>query len=820
MLFVSLIAAVFSCSDGPGFRDIIKGGSLLPHTCQFNEGHYNPDQELLGRGTEEYPYHICYPEQMNLISDTDVNENYALDKHYGLFWDIDFKNQQPLTPIAGTFTGAFHGNGFTIRNLTIRPAAGEAGLFLELGTNGIIKDLRLEEVNITGSGRVGALAAVSAGRIDSIHVTGNIKGSIDNDILGGLVGLQSGGVISSSSTQASIDGGKGSDYVGGLVGVRSGGAISGSQALGSVMVMDDEYIEGLVGSQGSPQIAAAFNDTSAVIYFAGRSGSNWTVSSDSADWCTPPSSIAGMGLIQSVDITLEENMTGSPRACTITFNLTTAGGISQSFRIAQKSSYLDVTDIPEYVPGYIPGSDLITDLTTNTGLAWTVSSDSTTWCGHSINSGTGTDSAQAIAIILRVNGGSSNRSCALTFTAGGVTRTFTVTQRTVITLAESSATIDTAGGNVVVDLTTNIGLDWTVSSDSTSWCSPNTVSGTGTDSAQAITITLQASRASSNRSCTITFEAGGISRKFTITQGWRAHLTLSRSRTTADALLRNVIVDLNTNTGLDWTVSSDSTSWCSPNTVSGTGTDSAQAITITIQANTTSSNRSCTITFEAGGISRKFIITQERAYLTLSRSGITSDHLLKNIMVYLTTNTGLDWTVSSNSTSWCSPRTASGTGTDSPQAITITIQASRASSNRSCTITFEAGGVSQTFIITQLWRAYMTFRVSEVSPAATVTSSSEATEDVVSINNFPRSGGTFKIILNTNQGSTVSYTVSGRCTVDRDDDGDSFEATGSDQEIDITIYSSSGGTCIIIFRSIVRDLDRNTLRVTVTQRNS
>ena len=235
------------CIGDVGYQDIIRGGKLA-NDCIFAKDAYDPQKELLGKGSARFPYHICYAHQMRFIGDTGLNPDHSLDKHYAIFYDIDmadmsdttennyrFTSQfsQPLRPIHGVFTGGFHGNGFTIKNLDINVEGANAGLFRELGVGSVIHDLHLENVNIKGHGRVGALAALSRGNIVSVTVEGNVSGGDSQDIVGGLVGVLSGGSVESSTAKVEVAAGGSSDIVGGLVGFQIGGRISTSQAEGS-----------------------------------------------------------------------------------------------------------------------------------------------------------------------------------------------------------------------------------------------------------------------------------------------------------------------------------------------------------------------------------------------------------------------------------------------------------------------------------------------------------------------------------------------------------------------------------------------------------
>lgn len=91
------------------------------------------------------------------------------------------------------FTGTFDGNGYSIKNIKITSGSNFSGLFARI-VDCTIKNLGLENVDITGGTPTGALAGVMFGtastydlsvKIDNVFVTGSVKGVTE---VGGLVG--------------------------------------------------------------------------------------------------------------------------------------------------------------------------------------------------------------------------------------------------------------------------------------------------------------------------------------------------------------------------------------------------------------------------------------------------------------------------------------------------------------------------------------------------------------------------------------------------------------------------------------------------------
>ena len=121
------------------------------------------------------------------------------------------------------------------------------GLFGSAGGKGIIRRVRLLDVQVTGGGNVGALTGSNSGIISASHATDEIAG---NTASGGLVGFNNGS-ITNSSASCDVTGGS---VGGGLVGEQHGLLIA-SYATGDVSGID--LIGGLTGRNGG-KITAAY----------------------------------------------------------------------------------------------------------------------------------------------------------------------------------------------------------------------------------------------------------------------------------------------------------------------------------------------------------------------------------------------------------------------------------------------------------------------------------------------------------------------------------------------------------------------------------
>jgi hypothetical protein len=143
------------------------------------------------------------------------------------------------------FSGVLDGQGYTIANLHIMGKYGyDAALFGKL--DGLVKDLNLTDVVISGS-PCGAIAGLNhGGMILRCTVTGHIYGI---DEVGGLVGTLWGASIVDCTAEVRV---VGEDNVGGMVGGGPGGTLIGCEARAEVIGRTG--IGGLVGDSHDGQI--------------------------------------------------------------------------------------------------------------------------------------------------------------------------------------------------------------------------------------------------------------------------------------------------------------------------------------------------------------------------------------------------------------------------------------------------------------------------------------------------------------------------------------------------------------------------------------
>ena len=114
----------------------------------------------------------------DLISEGDYDINVKLDR------DIDLTGVDWKT-IKGYYQGTFDGQGHRITGLSINmEGEGFASLFSDIGVNGTVKNLQLENVDYTGTDESYGIATNNFGTITACSVTGTLTAS---DYVAGIV---------------------------------------------------------------------------------------------------------------------------------------------------------------------------------------------------------------------------------------------------------------------------------------------------------------------------------------------------------------------------------------------------------------------------------------------------------------------------------------------------------------------------------------------------------------------------------------------------------------------------------------------------------
>ena len=210
---------------------------------------------------------------INITLDTDI--------------DLTGKDWTPIgTSFSNKYTGTFDGGGHTIKGLTVTTNDQFVGLFGSIGYAGTVKNVMMEDVQITSnrsSGFAGGVAGYSEGTIENCSVSGSVSGTV---YVGGVVGAQIGGSITGCSSSATV---KGTVDVGGVAGqTNSSATLTACYATGNVTIEINpaKNIAGgsLVGMNAGSSLLACYatgnvtstGSSTGKVHIGGFLGNNYT----------------------------------------------------------------------------------------------------------------------------------------------------------------------------------------------------------------------------------------------------------------------------------------------------------------------------------------------------------------------------------------------------------------------------------------------------------------------------------------------------------------------------------------------------------------
>ena len=212
---------------------------------------------------------------------TDINITLTADI------DLTGKNWTPIgTSFSNKYTGTFDGGGHTIKGLTVTTYDQFVGLFGSIGNAGTVKNVMMEDVQITSnrsSGFAGGVAGYSEGTIENCSVSGSVSGTV---YVGGVVGAQIDGSITGCSSSATV---KGTVDVGGVAGqTNSSATLTACYATGNVTIeiAPKKNIAGggLVGMNAGSSLLACYatgnvtstGSSTGYVHIGGFLGDNYT----------------------------------------------------------------------------------------------------------------------------------------------------------------------------------------------------------------------------------------------------------------------------------------------------------------------------------------------------------------------------------------------------------------------------------------------------------------------------------------------------------------------------------------------------------------
>ncbi len=141
------------------------------------------------------------------------------------------------TPLRRPSPEVFDGLGHQLGNLVIsNKTANNLGLFSEIGTSGVVRNVTLSGGSLTGGDNLshfGMLTGWNLGSVANITSGAGVTSGNGSQSTGGLIGANYGTLSNGVASGATVSG-TNALAVGGAVGVTIGGTITGSTASGSV----------------------------------------------------------------------------------------------------------------------------------------------------------------------------------------------------------------------------------------------------------------------------------------------------------------------------------------------------------------------------------------------------------------------------------------------------------------------------------------------------------------------------------------------------------------------------------------------------------
>jgi len=220
----------------------------------------------IGNGSSQSPFQVPSAAHLDAV-------RHNMGAHYILTADIDlpaagYTNWEPIGANNSMFTGVFNGNGKSITGLTIdRSGTDYQGLFGAIGSGGLVKNLGVADVSVTGNRYVGGVTGrISGGKVESCYVSGSVRG---NGSVGGIVGRFSTGEVRNCYSESDVSG-SGSN-IGGVAGEIQNGQMFLCYATGNVS--GNSFAGGVAGrmlNEGIVMLCAALNPR---VTAAGNGGS-------------------------------------------------------------------------------------------------------------------------------------------------------------------------------------------------------------------------------------------------------------------------------------------------------------------------------------------------------------------------------------------------------------------------------------------------------------------------------------------------------------------------------------------------------------------
>ncbi|MDQ1092209.1 filamentous hemagglutinin family protein [Xanthomonas sacchari] len=290
---IFLNAAVTATGDSAGLKLNYGGFALTGSATAGTDYHVNAPVSLGGAHANLAINGQTYTLIRSLA---DAARYFNSPGYYALAQNVDLGGTTRSAALVNTFDSTLTGLGHSLDNLSISASGvGYVGLFGGTSNASVIRDLRLNNVSISGGYYVGGLVGHNQGAIKNVKVNGTVTATSSS--VGGLVGYNTSS-IDNSAFYGNVNG---DGTIGGLVGNNVGGEISNSHSLGSV-TGSNSNVGGLVGHMDGGTLTNAYSYSnvrgdSSIGGLVGSSRSGATIKNSYAGGNVTASSFSAGGLV-------------------------------------------------------------------------------------------------------------------------------------------------------------------------------------------------------------------------------------------------------------------------------------------------------------------------------------------------------------------------------------------------------------------------------------------------------------------------------------------------------------------------------------------
>lgn len=314
--------------------------------------------------------------------------------------------------------------------------------------------------------------------------------------------------------------------------------------------------------------------------------------------------------------------------------------------------------------------------------AWTASVINTRadgWCTVSPTSGA--SGSGSITINASVNDTNDERSATVQIKCGTAEKTITATQKQkdALTVTKSRFDIGSTGGDVQIEVKSNISFEYRIEDDAKSWVSE---AGTKAMSTKTLNFKVAENEENEKREGTITVFSGKLSEKIKIYQeGAKPTIVLSQSEYAVKAEGETIQVEVRSNVNVTATIKSGA-DWVSEVSTKAMSTNTFY---YAVAANESYDSRVAEIEFTntENGLSEKVTITQvQKDAIVVAKNSYNVDNKGGNIEIEVAHNVDFDVEIAD---SWLSLISTKSYTTDK---LVFTIEENTTTDNRETKITF------------------------------------------------------------------------------------------------------------------------------------